>query len=112
MFIKTNWRKLAFNITWYMQIWKIQVEDQLQIKYYVKKQVILLNIQNMISINGDLLQQFANSLIKKSSGVAIKSKISSNQKLIKELHKSPVQDKIAGVNLADFQLRSKFNKEF
>ena len=66
----------------------------------------------MISINGDLLQQFANSLIKMSSGVAIKSKISSNQKLIKELHKSPVQDKIAGVNLADFQLRSKFNKEF
>ena len=66
----------------------------------------------MISINADLLQQFVNSLIKKSSGVAIESKISSNQKLIKELHKSPVKDKVTGVNLADFQLRSKFNKGF
>ena len=57
-----------------------------------------------------MLQQFVNSLIKKSSGVAIKSKISSNQKLIKGLHKSPV--KVTGVNLANFQLRSKFNKGF
>ena len=59
-----------------------------------------------------MLQQFVNSLILRSSGVAIKSKISSNQKLIKELHKSSVKDKITGVNLADFQLLSKFNKGF
>ena len=63
----------------------------------------------MININADLLQWFVNSLIKRSSGVAIKRKISSNQKLVKELHKSPFKDKVMGVNFADF---CKFNKEF
>ena len=63
----------------------------------------------MININADLLQWFVNSLIKRSSGVAIRRKISSNQKLVKELHKSPFKDKVMGVNFADF---CKFNKGF
>ena len=66
----------------------------------------------MININVESLQWFINSLIKKSSSVAMKTKTSSNQKLIKELHKSPFKDKITSVNLADFQLLSKFNKGF
>ena len=56
----------------------------------------------MININLESLQWFINSLIKKSSSVAMKTKTSSNQKLIKELHKSPFKDKITSVNLADF----------
>ena len=53
----------------------------------------------MININAESLQWFINSLIKKSSSVAMKTKTSSNQKLIKELHKSPFKDKITSVNL-------------
>ena len=45
--------KLAFNVTWLMEILRIYQEEQLLIKYYVIKCLILLKIQNMMDINKD-----------------------------------------------------------
>ena len=61
---------------------------------------------------------------KKTSGGTVKNEIISNKKLAGELHKliirkfnqrkvqPPFIDNIWGADLADMQLRSKFNKEF
>ena len=61
---------------------------------------------------------------KKTSGGTVKNEIISNKKLAEELHKliirkfnkrkvqPPFIDNIWGADLADMQLRSKFNKEF
>ena len=61
---------------------------------------------------------------KKTSGGTVKNEIISNKKLAAELHKliirkfnkkkvqPPFIDNIWGADLADMQLRSKFNKEF
>ena len=61
---------------------------------------------------------------KKTSGGTFKNEIISNKKLAAELHKliirkfnkrkvqPPFIDNIWGTDLADMQLRSKFNKEF
>ena len=82
-------------MAWLMVILKIELEEQLLIKYCVIKHLILLKIQNMMDISVDLLRWFINVLIKKSalltdksaSGGAIKNKIMSNKKLAEELHK-------------------------
>ena len=75
-----------------------------------------------MDINAELLQRFINFLTKKTSGVAIKSKIISNKELAEELHKpiirkskkrqvySPFVDSILGADLIAMQLMSKFNK--
>ena len=55
MFVKTNQIKLAFNMTWLKEILKIYLEEQLLIKYYVIKHLILLKIQNMVDIKLVLL---------------------------------------------------------
>ena len=77
-----------------------------------------------MDINVELLQRFINFLIKKTSDVAIKSKIISNKELAEELHKPIIRnfkkrkihstfiDSIWGADLADMQLISKFNKGF
>ena len=49
-FIKENWIKLAFIMTCLMGIFRICLEEQLLIKYYVIKHLILLKIQNLIDI--------------------------------------------------------------
>ena len=67
-------------MTWFMDILNICVEEQLLIKYYGIKHLIMLNIQSVLDISADLLQWF-----KKSSGGAVKSDIMPNQELAKEL---------------------------
>ena len=47
-----------------MEILKIYLKEQLLIKYYVIKHLILLKIQNMMDIKEVLLQWFKNFLIK------------------------------------------------
>ena len=41
---KRNQIKLIFNMAWLIQTLKIYVKEQLLIKYYLKKHLILLNI--------------------------------------------------------------------
>ena len=44
----------------HMEILKIYLEEQLLIKYYMIKHLLLLKIQIMMDINVDLLQWFTN----------------------------------------------------
>ena len=48
-----------------METLKISTDEQLLIKYYVIKHLILLEIQNMMDINVNFHQWFINFLIKK-----------------------------------------------
>ena len=101
-----------------MEILKIYLEEQLLIKYYVIKHLILLKIRNMIDINVDLLQCFINFLIKKNSVSGIRNENMLRQQLTEELHKpinrtfkkrkvhSTFIDNICGSDLADMQLIS------
>ena len=43
---------------WPMRILKIYIEEQILIKYYVIKHLILLKMQNMMDMRLELLQQF------------------------------------------------------
>ena len=98
-----------------MEILKIEIEEQLLIKYYVVKHLILLKVQNEMDINVDLLQWF----IKKTSGGTVRNEIISNKELAEKLHKpvirkfekrkvhSPCIDNIWGTDLADTKLISK-----
>ena len=57
--------KLVFNMILIMEILKIEIEEQLLIKHYMIKDLILLKIRNMIDINVSLPQWFINFLMKK-----------------------------------------------
>ena len=50
---KMSLTKLVFIMMWLMEIIKIYQEEQLQIKYYVIKHLILQKIQNMIDIDSE-----------------------------------------------------------
>ena len=50
--------KLAFSMTWHMEILEIYLEEQLLIKYYVIKHLILLKIRNKMDIEEVLLHWF------------------------------------------------------
>ena len=115
--------KYVFNMTWLMEILKIEPEEQLLIKYCVIKHLILLKIRNMIHINVDLLQWSINVLIKTLLEVVLKMKICQTSNYQKnytnkllEFEKRKVRstfiDNIWSADLADIQLISKFNKEF
>ena len=56
--------KLSFNMIWLMEILRICLEEQLLIKYYMIKHLVLLKIQNRMLIKEVLLQWFSNFLIK------------------------------------------------
>ena len=71
-----------------MEILNIETEEQLLIKYYAIKHLILLKIQNMMDINVYLLQWFINFLMKKTSGSGIRNNNISNKELAEELHKT------------------------
>ena len=58
-----------------MEILKIQIEEQLLIRYYVKKHLILLKIQNMMNINVNFLHWFINFLIKELLVEQLKMKL-------------------------------------
>ena len=67
-----------------------------------------------MDINVDLLQWFISFFDKKASGGTVKNEIVSNKELAfnkKKVH-SLFVDNIWGVDLADMQLISKFNKGF
>ena len=49
---------------WLMEILRINLEEQLLMKYYMIKHLILLKIENMMDINAGLLQWFINILNK------------------------------------------------
>ena len=72
---------------WFMEILRTYVEQQLLVKYWVIKYLVLLKIQNMMDIKQVLLQWFINFLIKETSGSGIKNEIISNKELAEELHK-------------------------
>ena len=55
---------LAFNLIWFTDILNVYLEEQLLIKYYVIKHLILQQIPNMMDINVVLLQWFINFWIK------------------------------------------------
>ena len=65
----------------FMEILKIYTKEQLLIKYYVIKHLILLKIQKMMDINVDLPQWFI------IFGETRKNEIISNKVLPEELHK-------------------------
>ena len=65
----------------FMEILKIYTKEQLLIKYYVIKHLILLKMQNMMDINVDLPQWFI------IFGETRKNEIISNKVLPEELHK-------------------------
>ena len=48
-----------------MEILRFCPEEQLQIKYYVTKRLILLKFKNMMKIKEVLLQQFTKGLVLK-----------------------------------------------
>ena len=75
-FIKANWRKLAFNMIWLMEILRIWLEEKLPIKYYVINHLLLLKIKNLMDIQEVLLQCY-NFFDKRSSGGTVKSEIMS-----------------------------------
>ena len=62
-------------MTWLMEILNTYLEEQLLIKYYVIKHLILLKIQNMININVYLLHWFTKFLIRKLQAVILKIRI-------------------------------------
>ena len=55
---------LAFNLIWFTDILNVYLEEQLLIKYYMIKHLILQQIPNMMDINVVLLQWFINFWIK------------------------------------------------
>ena len=75
--------KLVFNMILIMEILKIEIEEQLLIKHYMIKDLILLKIRNMTDINVSLPQWFINFLIKKTSGRTLKNEIIFNKELEK-----------------------------
>ena len=66
MFINTNQVNLAFIMTPLMEILRICLEEKSLKKYCVIKQLILLNIQNIIDIKEVLLHWFINFSIYKN----------------------------------------------
>ena len=74
-------------MTWLIEISKIKLEEQVLIKYYVLKYLILPKIQNIIDIKGVLLQRFINFKIKKLSSGDVKSEYMPDQQLAEELQK-------------------------
>ena len=94
IFIKTNYIKLAFSMTWLMEISKIYLQEQLLIKYYVIKYLTLLKNQNMMNIYQKGLASMVYKFFeKKNSSDGAKSDIISNQnqELAKELHKTIIK---------------------
>ena len=70
IFIKTNYIQSAFSMIWFMKILRAYPEEQLRIKYYVIKHLILVKIKNM-DINVDLLQRLTIFLIKSRQSVRL-----------------------------------------
>ena len=104
-----------------MEILRICQEEQLLIKYYVIKCLILLKIQIIMVIKEVLLQWFINFLIKCPYVLLLKARLFQTSILAEELHQIIIRkfekrkvylcfiDNIWGADLVDMQLISKFN---
>ena len=66
--------KLAFDMTWLMKILRISLPNQLLIKNYLIKYLILTEIQVMVDISAYLLHFFISLLIKSLPVVVFKIK--------------------------------------
>ena len=60
---------------WFMEILKIYQKEQLEIKFYKIKNLILLNILNVMDIKEVFLLWFINFLIKKAKVVVLRMKL-------------------------------------
>ena len=78
-------------MTWLMEILNTYLEEQLLIKYYVIKHLILLKIQNMININVYLLHWFTKFLIRKLQAVILKIRIGQTKNYQKSCIKSIIR---------------------
>ena len=67
IFIKTNQIYPFFSLIYLMEILKIYLKEQFLINYYVKKHVVLSNIQNMMDINVDLNQWLTHTVTRISN---------------------------------------------
>ena len=77
---------------WHIEILKIYLEEQLLIKYYVIKHLILLNIYNRYGGNQrDPASMVYKFFDKKTAGGAVKNKIKQNNGLAEELHKPVIR---------------------
>ena len=104
-----------------MEILNIYLQEQLLIKYYVIKYLILLKIRDDGYQRGvaSIVYSF---FVKKTPGGADKNEIVQNKELAEELHKTVARkfekekvhssfiDNIQAADLADMQVLSKFNK--
>ena len=75
VFIKTNQKKLVFNMMWLMEILKIYLEKQLLIKYYVIKHLILQKIIKYDRYERRLASVFYKIFIKTLQVVMLKVKL-------------------------------------
>ena len=71
-----------------MEILKIYIEEQLLIKYFVIKHLILLKIQNMMELLASIVYKFVDQ---KNFGGTVKNEIISNKELAEKLHKRIVR---------------------
>ena len=71
-------------MTWFMEILKMYLEEQLLIKYCVIKYLILLKTKNMMDVKGFSLQWLIGFL---TAGGAVKNEIMQSKELSEELHK-------------------------
>ena len=85
IFIETNFMKLVFNMIWLMEILKIKTEEQLLIKYNVRKHLTLLKIQKMMDANVNLFQWFYKCFDKETSGGTVKNENISNKELSRRI---------------------------
>ena len=105
---------------WLKEILRIFLAEQLLIKYYVIKHLILRKIRNMMGIKEALLQCSINFLIKKflikekefwESTISWRITQTNDWKIKKTENVLIFKDNIWEADLADMQLISKYNKE-
>ena len=73
--------KLAFNMTWLIEISKIYLEGQLLIKYYVIKKLNIAKTPKYVGYQKGFASNIFQYFDKETSGGAIKDEIMSNQEL-------------------------------
>ena len=73
---------------WLIEILRICLEKQLLIKYYVMKDLILLEVQVIMNIKAHLLQLFINFSIKSLQVVVLKVKLYQTKNIFKYNRKS------------------------
>ena len=122
IFTKMNWIKLAFNMIWLMEILKTK-KKQKQSDRILKDKAFEINNPKYGGYQRGSASMVYKFFDKKSKGTGIKNEIKQNQQLANELQKpvirkskktkvySSFKENIWGIDLADMQLISKYDKE-